>query len=258
LSKLSCIIITRNESKNIRRCLENISWADEIIVVDSFSTDDTKKIASAFTNRIFDLNWEGFGPAKEYAKKQASGNWILSVDADEQVTEKLKDEIQKIVRSDDSLDGYFIPRRSYFLGRWMKHGGWYPDFVLRLFRKDKGDFTSKLVHEEVTVKGRTGRLKNDLLHYTDPDYDHYLEKLNRYTSMDALQQYQKGKAGSIVNLLIRPAAAFFKAYLIKRGFLDGLPGLILAVSSAFHVFAKYVKLWHLGHSEKELVDKAEP
>jgi glycosyltransferase involved in cell wall biosynthesis len=238
--------------------LESVSWADEIIVVDSFSTDDTKKIASAFTNRIFDLNWEGFGPAKEYAKKQASGNWILSVDADEQVTEKLKDEIQKIVRSDDSLDGYFIPRRSYFLGRWMKHGGWYPDFVLRLFRKDKGDFTSKLVHEEVTVKGRTCRLKNDLLHYTDPDYDHYLEKLNRYTSMDALQQYQKGKAGSIVNLLIRPAAAFFKAYLIKRGFLDGLPGLILAVSSAFHVFAKYVKLWHLGHSEKELVDKAEP
>ena len=254
MSKLSCVIITYNESKNVRRCLESVSWADEIVVVDSFSTDDTKKIASEFTDRIFDLVWEGFGPAKEYAQKQASGDWILSVDADEQVSEKLREEIIKIIKSEDARDGYFIPRRSYFLGRWMKHGGWYPDFVLRLFRKDQGDFTSKLVHEEVIVKGRTGRLKNDLFHYTDPDYGHYLEKLNRYTSMDALQQYQKGKAGSSINLLIRPAAAFFKAYVVKRGFLDGLPGLILAVSSAFHVFAKYVKLWHLGRTEKESVN----
>lgn len=258
MSKLSCVIITYNESRNIRRCLESVSWADEIIVVDSFSTDDTKKIASEFTSRIFDLKWEGFGPTKEYAVKQATGDWILSLDADKQVSEKLKKEIQKIVQSGDPLDGYFVPRRSNFLGRWMKHGGWYPDFVLRLFRKNKGDFTSRLVHEEVLVKGKTGQLKNDLLHYTDPDYDHYLEKLNRYTSMDALLHHQEGKAGSSINLLIRPAAAFFKAYLFKRGFLDSLPGLILAVSSAFHVFAKYVKLWHLGRSENEPVDNAKP
>ncbi|HEX7400912.1 MAG TPA: glycosyltransferase family 2 protein, partial [candidate division Zixibacteria bacterium] len=163
--------------------MESVNWADEIILVDSFSTDDTKKIASEFTNRIFDLIWEGFGPAKDYAVKQATGDWVLSVDADEQVSENLREEIQKIIQSGDSLDGYFIPRRSYFLGRWMRHGGWYPDFVLRLFRKDKGDFTSKLVHEEVIVKGRTGHLKNDLFHYTDPDYERYLEKLNRYTSI---------------------------------------------------------------------------
>ena len=255
MSRLSCVIITYNESRNIRRCLESVSWADEIIVVDSFSTDDTKKIVSEFTNRIFDLNWEGFGPAKDYAVKQATGDWILSVDADELVSENLREEIQKIVQSGDSLDGYFIPRRSYFLGRWMRHGGWYPDFVLRLFRKDKGDFTSRLVHEKVIVKGRNGYLKNDLLHYTDPDYDHYLEKLNRYTSIDAQQRYLEGTTGSSVNLLIRPVAIFFKTYFLKRGFLDGLPGLILAVSSAFHVFAKYVKLWHLGRSEKGFVGK---
>jgi glycosyltransferase involved in cell wall biosynthesis len=256
LSKLSCIIITRNESKNIRRCLESVSWTDEIVVVDSFSQDDTKKIASEFTGRIFDLKWGGFGPAKDYAVKQATGDWILSVDADELVPENLREEIQKIVQSGDSLDGYFIPRRSYFLGRWMRHGGWYPDFVLRLFKKDKGDFTSRLVHEEVIVQGRTGRLKNDLLHYTDPDYERYLEKLNRYTTIDAQQRYLEGNTGSSVNLLIRPVAVFFKTYFLKRGFLDGLPGLILAVSSAFHVFAKYVKLWHLGRPKKDLVDNA--
>jgi len=256
LSQLSCIIITYNESRNIRRCLESVSWADEIIVVDSYSTDETKKIASEFTSRIFDLSWEGFGPAKRYAAKQVTGDWILSVDADEQVSENLREEIQKIIKSGDSLDGYFIPRRSYFLGRWMRHGGWHPDFVLRLFRKDKGGFTSRLVHEEVIVRGRTGRLKNDLLHFTDPDYDHYLEKLNRYTSIDAVQRYQESKRGSLVNLLIRPIAVFFKTYFLKRGFFDGLPGLILAVSSAFHVFAKYVKLWHLGRSNNNLVDRA--
>jgi glycosyltransferase involved in cell wall biosynthesis len=255
LSKLSCVIITYNESKNIRRCLESVTWADEIIVVDSYSTDDTKKIASEFTNKIFDFKWEGYGPTKGYAVKQASGDWILSIDADEQVPQKLKEEILQIIRSEDSQDGYFIPRRSYFLGRWMKHGGWYPDYVLRLFRNGRGDFTSRLVHEEVLVNGKTGRLKHDLVHYTDPDYDHYLEKLNRYTSMDARQRYQQGKRGSWVDLFIRPMAVFLKTYFIKRGFLDGLPGLILAVSSAFHVFAKYVKLWHLERAGKELVDK---
>ncbi len=245
MNQISCIIITCNESKNIRRCLESVSWADEIIVVDSYSPDDTKRIASEFTDRIFDLNWEGFGPAKEYAKKQASGEWILSLDADEVVSEKLKEEIFKVTRSDDALNGYFIPRRSYFLGRWMRHGGWYPDLVLRLFRKEKGSFTSRPVHEEVKVIGGTGRLKNDLIHHTDPDFDHYLEKLNRYTSIDALQLFHEERKASLGDLFFRPGATWIKMYFLKLGFLDGLPGLILAVSSAFHVFSKYVKLWHL-------------
>jgi glycosyltransferase involved in cell wall biosynthesis len=225
--------------------LESVGWADEIVVVDSYSTDDTREIASAFTDKIHQLRWSGFGPAKEYAKGKATGDWILSVDADEVVSEKLREEIQRIVESQGSLNGYFIPRRSNFLGRWMQHGGWYPDLVLRLFKKEKGSFTDRVVHEEVRVSGRTGRLRNDLLHYTDPDFDHYLKKLNRYTSLDALRLFREGSRAGVLDVLFRPVLAFVKMYFFKLGFLDGLPGLILAVSSSFHVFSKYVKLWQL-------------
>jgi glycosyltransferase involved in cell wall biosynthesis len=239
------VIITHNEAKNIRRCLESVSWADEIVVVDSYSTDNTTEIASAFTDKIHQLKWSGFGPAKEYARAKATGDWILSVDADEVVPEKLRQQIQRIVQSEGSLNGYFIPRRSNFLGRWIRHGGWYPDLVLRLFKKEKGSFTDRVVHEEVKVSGSAGRLRSDLLHYTDPDFDHYLKKLNRYTSLDALQLFRQGRRAGILDILLRPILTFVKMYFFKRGVLDGLPGLILAVSSSFHVFSKYVKLWHL-------------
>lgn len=251
MSRISCIIITRNEAKNIRRCLKSVSWVDEIVLVDSHSTDDTKRIACKFTRKIFDLQWKGFGPAKEFAKDQASGDWILSVDADEVVAEGLREEIQRAIRSEDPPNGYFIPRRSNFLGRWIKHGGWYPDFVLRLFRRSRGRFTSSLVHEEVKVEGRTGRLTNDLLHYTDPDFEHYLEKLNRYTSLDAAQLRQAGRKAKLSDMVFRPPLTFLKMYLFRTGFLDGTPGLILAAASAFHVFSKYVKLWHLNRSGQQ-------
>lgn len=251
MSRISCIVITHNESENIRRCLESVSWADEIVVVDSESRDDTKEIASEFTHKVYDLKWEGFGPAKEFARSKAAGDWILSVDADEIVSEKLRDEIQSIAESEDSLDGYYIPRRSNFLGRWIKHGGWYPDWVLRLFRKNKGRFTNRLVHEEVTVSGQTGLLRNDLLHYTDPDFDHYLKKLNHYTSLDARQLHQEGKGAKLTDILLRPPVTFLNMYFLRKGFLDGVHGLILALSSAFHVFSKYVKLWHLSQSKTE-------
>jgi glycosyltransferase involved in cell wall biosynthesis len=246
MPKISAIIITRNEEKNIRRCLSSLGWADEIVVVDSQSTDDTKKIASLFTPRIFDIRWEGFGKAKEYAKDNASHPWVLSVDADEVVTEDLKEEIQKIANSENSLDGYYIPRKSNFLGKWIKHGGWYPDYVLRLFKKDKAKFSHFLVHEKVELNGEIGCLKNPLLHYTDPNFDHYLEKLNRFTSLGAEQLFREGKKAGVLDLIFRPSATFFKMYLMKRGFLDGISGFILAVSSAFYVFSKYVKLWHLS------------
>lgn len=218
------------------------------MVVDSNSSDDTKKIASEFTDRIYNLDWGGFGPAKEFARKQARGEWILSIDADEVVTGELRGEIQKVIDYDDPLNGYLIPRRSNFLGRWVRHGGWYPDFVLRLFKKQKGQFTSRMVHEKVIVDGRTGKLENDLLHYTDPDLDHYLVKLNRYTSIGALQRLKEDKKSSPTDLLIRPAATFTKMYFFKLGFLDGMAGLILAVASAFHVFVKYAKSWHLNQT----------
>jgi glycosyltransferase involved in cell wall biosynthesis len=246
MSKISAIIITYNEEKNIRRCLSSIAWVDEIVVVDSQSTDDTKKIASLFTSRIFDIKWEGFGKAKDYAKDKASCPWILSVDADEVVTEDLKKEIQKITQSEDSLNGYYIPRKSNFLGKWIKHGGWYLDYVLRLFKKNEAKFSHSLVHEKVELNGEIGYLKNPLLHYTDPSFDHYLEKLNRYTSLSAEQLSREGKKAGVLDLIFRPFFTFFKVYFMKRGFLDGSVGFILAISSAFHVFSKYVKLWHFS------------
>jgi glycosyltransferase involved in cell wall biosynthesis len=218
---------------------------DEIVVVDSGSTDDTKKIASEFTQRIFDIKFEGFGKAKNFAKDKASHQWMLSVDADEVVTQDLKEEILNITRSEDSRDGYYIPRKSNFLGKWIKHGGWYPDYVLRLFKKDKGKFNDSKVHEKANVNGKIGRLKNPLLHYTDPNFDHYLEKLNRYTSLGAEQLFKEGKKGQIWDLIFRPFSTFFKMYFMKRGFLNGSVGFVLAGSSAFYVFSKYVKLWHL-------------
>jgi glycosyltransferase involved in cell wall biosynthesis len=249
MSKISAIIITYNEEKNIRRCLSSINWVDEIVVVDSGSTDDTKKIASEFTPRIFDIKWEGFGKAKNFIKGKASHPWILSVDADEMISEDLKEEIQRITKSEDSLNGYYVPRKSNFLDRWIKHGGWYPDYVLRLFKKDQAKFSDSKVHEKVELNGEIGYLRNPLLHYTDPNFDHYLEKLNRYTSLGAEQLFKEGKKAKVLDLIFRPSAIFFKMYLMKRGFLDGVHGFILAVSSAFHVFSKYVKLWHL-HSMK--------
>ena len=246
MPKISAIIITCNEEKNIGRCLSSMDWVDEIVVVDSQSTDDTKKIASEFTQKVFDIKWEGFGKAKDHAKDKASHPWILSVDADEVVTEDLKEEIQNITKSEDSLNGYYVPRKSNFLGKWIKHGGWYPDYVLRLFKKDKAKFNHSMVHEKVEVNGRTGYLRNDLLHYTDPNFDHYLEKLNKYTSLGAEELFRKGKKAKLFDVIFRPLAVFFKMYFVKKGFLDGVSGFILAVCSAFHVFSKYVKLWHIG------------
>jgi glycosyltransferase involved in cell wall biosynthesis len=251
LSRISSIIITHNESENIRRCLTSVNWADEIVVVDSESTDDTRGIASEFTDRIYDLRWEGFGPAKEFARSKATGDWILSVDADEVVSDKLREEIQTTIQSENPLDGYYIPRRSNFLGRWISHGGWYPDHVLRLFRRNKGRFTDRLVHEQAQVSGKKGFLRNDLLHHTDPDFDHYLNKLNHYTSLDARQLLREGKKAKPTDILLRPPAAFLKMYFLKKGFLDGKQGFILASSSAFHVFSKYVKLWHSSQCNAE-------
>jgi glycosyltransferase involved in cell wall biosynthesis len=246
MPKLSATVITHNEENNIRRCLSSVDWADEIVVVDSGSTDDTKKIASELTQKIFDIKWEGFGKAKDFARDKASHQWILSLDADEMITEDLRKEIQKAIESEEAFDGYYIPRKSNFLGKWIRHGGWYPDHVLRLFKKDKAKFKHSVVHEKVEVKGKTGYLRNHLLHYTDPNLDHYLGKLNKYTSLSAEELLRKGKRATFMDIVLRPLMGFFKMYFAKRGFLDGLHGLILAVSSAFHVFSKYVKLWHLG------------
>jgi glycosyltransferase involved in cell wall biosynthesis len=245
MPRISAIVIAYNEEKNIQRCLESLSWADEIVVVDSFSQDRTKDIASSFTDKIFDLEWQGFGKQKEFARTKALYDWVLSVDADEVVSEKLKEEIKSVINKNDSLDGYYIPRLSNFLGRWIKHSGWYPDYVLRLFRKHQARFDDSPVHEKLILEGKAGFLKNEILHYTDPDISHYLLKMDKYTTLSAKKLLAEGKSLTLFDLLFRPMAIFFKMYLFKSGFLDGWQGFLLACFSSFHVFVKYAKLWHL-------------
>ena len=228
------------------RCLESIRWVDEILVLDSESTDETVSIAKKFGARVFQFPWEGFGKQKQKGLEQASGEWILSVDADEVVTPGLEAEVRTMLSSENGTVGYFLKRKAFFLNRFVRHGGWYPGWVLRLFKKEKGCFTPAAVHETVILDGPAGRLKSDLLHYTDPHFSHYLAKLNRYTDLSARELFAKGKKGTLFKIIANPAAKFFSQYIFKAGFLDGRAGFILAAASAFHVFSKYVKLWELS------------
>lgn len=244
MATLTVITLTLNEEHNIRECLASARWADELIVVDSGSTDRTVEFAREFTDRIFTITWEGYGAARNFALQQATGDWILWLDADERVTPGLAEEIQSIVRKDAcDADGYTIARRAYFLGRWIRHSGWYPGRVVRLFRRGKGIFSETRVHEQLRLDGEPHPTRHDLLHLTDPDLHHYFAKFNRYTSLAADDMAAAGRSFSLRDLLVRPPFQFLKMYILRRGFLDGIEGFILAVASAAYVFTKYAKLW---------------
>lgn len=259
LEKLSAILVARDEEQNIRTCLESIGWIDEIIVViDSRSTDQTEAIARELTPHVFVREWQGYSGAKTFALHQARHEWILWIDADEQVPVELREEIRQRLNDPADYVAFEIPRLAYFLGRWIWHSGWYPGHVLRLFRKSRAQFTDVLVHEGVQVDGPVGVLKNHLLHYTDRDTAHYFRKYDQFTSLAARQLFERGRKFRIVDLLFRPLILFIKMYFFKQGFRDGIQGLILAVFSANYVFTKYAKLWekqylatlkkHIDHS----------
>ena len=249
MSGISVIVITLNEEENIRVCLDSVRWADEIVVVDAESTDRTVEIAREFTPYVFVRPWQGFAPAKNFALAQCHHDWVLWIDADEQVTPELAAEIRQAVQ-DERYAGYKMPRRAFFLGRWIRHSGWYPGYVLRLFRRDAATFNDNLVHEGVQLRGRTGKLQHDLLHYTDKTIAHYFKKFNRYTSLAAQQLHERGSRFHRRDLLFRPGILFVKMYLLRRGFLDGMQGLILALFSAAYVFVKYAKLWEYEHQSQ--------
>lgn len=244
MPKLSVIIITHNEELNIAPCLASVQWADEIVVVDSQSTDRTVELASKYTSRVHVRPWMGYAEAKNYALAQTATDWVLWLDADERVTPELAKEIQQVVQQNRTgLVGYSFPRRAYFLGKWIKHCGWYPGRVVRLFRREAGTFSDSLVHEHLILDGSIGELYHDLLHYTDERLDHYFNKFNRYTSLGAEELLSKRRSFRLVDLLVRPPVFFFKMYILRLGFLDGIPGLILCVLSSCYVFTKYAKLW---------------
>lgn len=245
MTKISAIIITKNEEANIRECLESLAWVDEIIVVDSGSSDQTAVICREFTSLIFEHAWLGFGPQKNLALGYATGDWVLSIDADERVGNELRDEIIALLQNPQG-DAYEMPRLSSYCGRFIRHGGWRPDYVLRLFRRGRARFSADLVHEKVVFTGPVGRLKNDLLHYSFRDLEQVLAVVNRYSTLGALQKHNNGQRAGLSKAVLHGIGAFITTYFFKFGFMDGRYGFMLAVSNGEGTYYKYLKLMELG------------
>ena len=244
--KISSIIIAKNEEVNIKRCIESqLDCIDEIVLlIDSKTTDRTKEIAESYKKVISEVtNWQGYAKTKQYAVSKTSNDWVFWIDADEEITKELCEEITQLKKTEElHFSAFEVARRAFFLGKWIKHSGWYPGRVTRLFNKTKAAFNDNQVHENLLVEGKIGRLKNDLNHYTDPDIFHYYQKFNRYTTLAAEELSVKGRKAGYKDLVIRPIFLFFKMYILRAGFLDGIEGFILAVFSANYVFTKYSKL----------------
>jgi glycosyltransferase involved in cell wall biosynthesis len=247
MPKLSIIVITLNEELNIGECLESVKWADEIILVDSNSKDNTVEIAKSYTDKIYLTEDKSYASKRNLAIEKASGEWIMWLDADERITDNLKNEISEIINSPQTeFDAYLINRKSFFINKFINHAGWYPDYGLRLFKKSTGiKFNDARVHEKILFKGKRGRLNSEILHYTDLTFEHYVSKLNSYTTSSALDLHDSGKKSSYIDIIFRPFFTFIKMYFLKLGVFDGYTGLILCTLSSFHVFVKYSKLYLL-------------
>lgn len=244
LEMLTVVVITLNEEHNISRCLNSVAWADEIIVVDANSSDRTREIAKEHGARVLVREWQGFGKAKQAGVLESKGDWVLSLDADEVVSPALGQEIQAAIKSKDYV-GYRVPRKTQFLGKWISHCGWYPDYVLRLFRAESGKVSADAVHERIEVDGQVGTLGNELQHYSYPTLEVYFSKFNRYTTLAARDGLRTGQRASVYDLLVRPFAAFIKHYFLRQGFRDGLQGFTISVLSSCYVFVKYSKIREL-------------
>lgn len=240
---ISCCIVCFNEEKNIRRCLESIKWCDEIVIVDSFSTDRTIDICKEYTNRIIQRPWPGYVEQKRFALAQATHEWVLNVDADEEVSPALQRAILAVLQRDDpAVDGFYVPRLVYYLGYWWWHG-WYPGYRLRLFRKTKVRWGGVNPHEKVLLQGQADRLPGDLYHYTYEDISDHLRTVNNLTDIAARERARRGKRARVSDLGLRPLWRFFRFYILRGTIRNGIPGLFVAVTSAFYVFLKYAKLW---------------
>ena len=252
--KISSIVIAKNEEQNIARCIESqLKCADEIIVlVDNSSSDNTLEIVKSFRGVKYEsVEWMGYSKTKQYAVSLSSNDWIFWIDADEVITPKLCSELNEFKTSSPLHISYSVPRLANFLGRWILHSGWYPGRVTRLFNKHRVFFNQKDVHEDLAAEGKNGELKNHLEHYTDPSIKHYFEKFNLYTSLAADELNKNGKSFHLSDIILRPAFIFIKMYILKRGFLDGIQGFILAVFSSSYVFTKYCKFWELKNRTKK-------
>ncbi len=257
--KITALIPTYNEERNLRDCLDSVAWADEIFVVDSFSTDATPEIARQRGARFVQHEYVNSATQKNWAIPQATHPWVLIVDADERVTPELRDEILDILASPDSQDGYDIGRANHFLGQPVHYSGWQNDRCLRLFRRDKGRYQDRHVHADVIIEGgRVGHLRHKLLHYTFTSYEQYMKKFDQYTSWAARDRAQRTPVVRWHHLSLRPSARFLKQYFLRGGILDGKAGLIISSMAAFSVFMKYAKLWEIRENEKHAAENEEP
>jgi glycosyltransferase involved in cell wall biosynthesis len=252
--KITATIITFNEQENIRAACESVGWAEEILVVDSQSTDATREIAEQCGARVINRQWPGFAAQKQFALEQAANDWVLSLDADERVSERLRDSIGRLRANSAATlaDGYAIARRAYYQGCWIRGGGWYPDRQLRLFKKSLGRWQPRHIHESVRMKdgARIENIEGDILHYTSNDASHHHRMIGeRYAPLSARQMFEEGRRTSSLRIAAAGPAAFFRSYILKGGFRDGLAGFTIASFAAHHSFLKHLMLWEMQNKK---------
>ena len=252
--KITATIISFNEQENIQAACESVAWADEIVVVDSESTDATRDIAAQCGARVIVREWPGFAAQKQFAVEQAANEWVLSLDADERISDKLRDSIQALRTSSDSnlADGYSLSRRAFYQGRWIRGGGWYPDRQLRLFRKSKGRWQPRHIHESVRMDqgARVETLDGDILHYTTNDAAHHHRMIGeRYAPLAARQMFEEGRRTSAFKIATAAPAAFVRSFVLKGGFRDGVAGISIASFAAHHAFLKHLMLWEMQNKK---------
>lgn len=248
MPKLSVTVITRNEADHLGAALESVRWADEIVVVDAESTDETVAIAKGYTDRVVVRPWPGYGAQKNYAATLARNDWILSIDADERVTPELAGEIRALLSSEPPRRGYRMPRVTWYLGRWIRSTDWYPDYQLRLYDRRVGAWKTQRVHESVEIDGPVGTLRHELRHLAYRDLSHHLQTIDRYSTLAAEDMRDAGRRVGLLSIAVHPPLAFLRNYLWRRGCLDGAPGLIVSALNAYYVLVKLAKRWALDHS----------
>ena len=243
--KISAAIITLDAAGDLDRCLESLSFADEFVVLDQGSRDGTAEVCARHGAVVHQTEWLGFGPTKQKAVGLCRNRWVLSIDSDEQVTPELQAAIETLPDQPDEA-AFMVNRLSRFLGKWIRHCGWHPEYVTRLFDRNRAGFNDKPVHESIIAEGDVGRLDGLLRHYTYETMEQYIDKLNRYTSLAAEEMHLAGRSTSLLGAVIRAKVAFLRMWLVKGGILDGLPGTVLCLASSFYVLSKYTKLWRMG------------
>jgi glycosyltransferase involved in cell wall biosynthesis len=243
--KLTVTVITKNESAHIAAALESVAWADETIVVDSGSTDDTVAIARSRATRVEVRDWPGYSAQKDYAAGLASNDWILSLDADERVTPELAAEIRALLEREPPARGYRMPRTTWYLGRWIRSTDWYPDYQLRLYDRRAGKWNGRRVHESIELQGAPGVLRHTLQHYAYRNISDHLSTIDRYTTLAAGQWHAEGRRTNALEICVQPPLAFLRNYILRRGLMDGSAGLLVSMLNSYYVFLKFAKLWEL-------------